>query len=211
MKPFLIYIIESPSNDDLLLNQREGDSLSRILELCKIPNRLFTVIDIKSLENAIQIIKDDYIQTRKTRTGPLLPLIHLSCHGNDQQIGLSNGERLNYKVLLEEFSCIGSAFSDIDTINPLHISMSSCFGLYAINEDFKDRPSPFAILIGSENEIGWTDSLIAYAAFYNSFIYNDHDINQAMKCMNSSIGDERLFQIYRGKDLKQEIEKDRSK
>jgi molybdopterin/thiamine biosynthesis adenylyltransferase len=200
-----MYIIESPSSQNFVDNIKEGDLLSRILDLAGIPNKLFTVIDQESFGKVIDLIISDYKQKREQRIGNL-PWIHISCHGNEQSIILSNDDRIDYKDLLELLRPIGEEFRDIDTVTPLHITMSSCYGIFASNGDDTET-SPFSFMIGPIKEIRWTDSLLAYAVFYNAFITKNLGIVESVKAMNESIVEIELFKIKIGKNLEEEIRK----
>lgn len=194
-KLFKVYIVESPGDEDLLLGKKEGDSLSEIFKLENIKYEYYLVVSRKMFKEAIQLIKNDIIELKEEGLW-VFPIIHLSCHGNDECICMSNGTKIEWSYLNNIIGDINDVFSDEEKNNIL-LCMSSCYGLYAINadkdEDDDDSKSPFSSLIGSEYEISWEDSLIAFSVFYHNYIIKEKSMIKSIVCMNSSIGEDGVF------------------
>jgi len=201
---FKVYIIESPSSEDLLIDRREGTSLSSIFKLENILYEYYLVIDKNAFIQAINLIKEDMIelQYEDMRESQIFPIIHLSCHGDDECISLSSGECVCWddlnKIINEQN--LNLVFEEVG-INSLTLSMSSCYGLYAIyaDKDVKGK-SPFAYILGHEDEIRWDDSLIAFATFYHNLINKNLTFVDSVKCMNNSINSPDFFKLFHSYD-----------
>lgn len=186
---YKIYILESPSKKDFFENRREGDSLFSALKLCDIDSLYLPFNSIESLIDATNIIAED---VNKRREGKIpLPYLHLSLHGNEDGVGLSNGfigwndlkiilMQLNHNVKFAKF--------DDKIVSRFSLSMSACKGIYAYKMFNINELNPFWSLVGPISDIEWADSLIAYIVFYHSLIYKRSFITDAVKRMNIATG-----------------------
>ncbi len=94
-KPF-VYIIESPKPDDLLDDHFEGKLLGEALGLAQIP---YSYSLSTSKEMFVRCMGprlfDEILRLRS------LPILHLSMHGDQNGIVLTNGECIEWSELAE--------------------------------------------------------------------------------------------------------------
>ncbi|WP_283689930.1 hypothetical protein ACSW9I_06125 [Clostridium perfringens] len=198
---YKVYIIESPSADDLMKGITEGQALTKILELSNIQYEYFLVTTKEVFEKALVYIKEDVLELQEEKIF-VWPIIHISCHGNEECIGLTNNEFINWSTLEKYLSIVNVCFEEADPVSPIILSMSSCCGLNAIKSDWvkNHESSPFSFVLGHENEIPWDDALIAFSVFYHNFINKELDPLTALKCMNDSINSENYFKLFSSTD-----------
>ena len=92
-----VYIIESPSKYNLLDGIMEGKALLESLRLAQIPTSYNLVIDREMLKISLT---SKLIQECQ-RLGNKLPLLHLSMHGNENGIELSDKDFVSWQELWE--------------------------------------------------------------------------------------------------------------
>ena len=121
MSSRIIYILESPSADDFLMDRNEVRTLTRLLELAEIRTIPITVVDGMSLTKTITAI----VELIKTEAHQ--PIIHFSTHGDKSGIALT-GKFIKWKALRDELAPIAKA-----TGSKMLVCMSACFGIKAIH------------------------------------------------------------------------------
>lgn len=107
--------------------------------------------------------------------------LHFETHGNDEGIGLKNGELVSWFELLPIFRELNILYK-----NNLSIHLAVCEGNSLIRAiDPLDR-SPFAFIVGSFEKIYNYDILNAFEVFYKSFFIDFNLINafQQMKSVS---------------------------
>jgi hypothetical protein len=87
----MVHIVESPSADDFLAERHEGAVLRAALRHAQLPVRLHTTVDAQRFGKALAAVVGDYERNQDS-----FPIIHLSMHGNDGGIGLTNGDTLDW-------------------------------------------------------------------------------------------------------------------
>ena len=188
---YKIYILESPSTKDISENRREGDSLFSALKLCEINSDYLLINSIDSLIDATNKIAAD---VNKRQYGKIpVPYIHLSLHGNEDGVGLSNGNIVTWKdlriILMKMNHKVKFCKYDDKTVSRFSLSMSACKGIHAYNMfRTNEELNPFWTLVGPISDIEWADSLIAFIVYYHSLLYKRSFITEAVKRMNLSIG-----------------------
>lgn len=201
-EPFYkIYIIESPADKDLLEKRTEGKALSNILELSQIHYEYFLVTTLNVLRQAFEMIKEDILKLQEEYLF-VWPLIHISCHGREEGIGLTDKSFVEWSYLYDLLSIVNVCFEETDPVSPVLLSMSSCYGLHAIKSDWEKRSSrsPFAFVLGHENKIPWDDALIAFSVFFHHFVNRKSTSDIALKCMNASISSQDYFKLFNSKE-----------
>lgn len=184
-----VYIVESPAAVDLLEKRTEGKALSSILSLSDIDHEYYLAVNKKCFKKAFHNIRKD-VQRIKAEYKDVKPCIHISCHSDEESISLTNNKEINW----HELSDILSEVNEVCDENPLCLLMSSCCGLsayVAIKEI--DGKSPKTFIVGSDEEVGWDTSLIAFASFYFNYIGRGISRKKAVECMNMSINNEITF------------------
>ncbi len=188
-----VHIIESPSDDDLLEERMEGKALSKALKLADIPYSYNLVTTKKSLTSAIRWKLHEAV---KKFNKP--PILHISMHGNNEGVGLTNGEFISWQDLRNELTPLMNNMN-----GGLLICMSSCSGGSGCrmamheNEDF-----PFWALIGNTQDALWSDAAVAYITFYHLFFkgMNAIDCVSAMKIASN----DKNFSIFEGAEVKKD-------
>lgn len=196
---FKVYIIESPADIDLFENRTEGKALSNILRISEIPYEYLLVTSKRTFGQAFDLIKDDISELQEEYLF-VWPIIHISCHGNDEGIGLTDGSYLNWNVLYHMLEDINICFEE-EQNSPILLAMSSCYGLHAIKADWDNEKSPFAFVLGHEETIPWDDALIAFSVFYHNFVNKKVTSDIALECMNNSINHPEYFKLFNSKDI----------
>jgi hypothetical protein len=189
-----VHIVESPSADDLLTERQEGIALAAALRQARIPSRYYLATTKETFKSALDLIAS---QRMFCATRPIC--LHISCHGNDDKIGLTSREVLVWdelRTMLLEFgvkSC--SYFGDErDKVSTLMLCMSSCFGLSAVKMT-NTNERPFMSLIAPHIPVSWSDSLTAYLTYYNLFLLKNKTCGEALQAMNVAAGEQNLFHV----------------
>ena len=177
---FFVYVVESPSDTDFYHRRNEGDALVQSLRLNGIDCVVRCAISHEAFSAALQIGLKEEIAAHASR----LPLLHISCHGNAHGIRLSSGERVTWDELSSLLHPI-----NLDLNNRLVVAMSSCEGYSGIRMAMKtdDSPLPFFALIGSWENPTWSDTVVAFSAFYHHLQKGRH-VRQAVEAMSAASG-----------------------
>ncbi len=188
-----VFIIESPSEDDLLDGRTEGRALHEMFRLSGTVgwyslitsrNMFYQVLN-KRLPEALQCFS------------PKLPIIHLSMHGNTDGIELTNGDYITWDELRIALAPLNNAMS-----GGLLICMSSCFGSSGCRMAMhEDNERPFWALVGSTSSPSWENAAVAYITFYHQF-FKQQSVENAVHKMNVASG-EKSFIWHYGKDVQQ--------
>jgi hypothetical protein len=187
-----VYIIESPSNKDLLNGTMEGKALLESLNLAQIPCTHNLVID----RNMLQVSLTSKLNEECVRLGNKLPLLHLSMHGNEKGISLSNNDFLNWQELWQLLTPISNAMQ-----GGLVICMSTCFGSYgAYMANFAQKSLNYGALIGNTSKTQWADSAVAYITFYHQY-FKELPINECVDAMKIASGDHG-FKLHWGNEVR---------
>ena|SRR5882724_6641987 len=212
----VVNVIESPSPQDILHDRKEGYALVSALRLAGVPVRYFAVSNIETLEQSINeianapaslhhILEPQFTDNRVTG-GRIaahtiyLPSIHLSAHGNEQGIGLTDGSLVPWQQLAEIIDEINQIKGYMGSKKPrgmVSLALSCCRGLYAREMLSDDKPWPVFAIIGSEQDIPWSDALTAWITFYHLLITKGLNVDDAIERMNLAAGTEQLFQIHK--------------
>lgn len=192
-----IYIIESPGSLDILDNRKEGYALSEILKLAEIKNKYYNVVDRNTFTECLNRIFNDIKATGQDLGGIIL---HLSMHGNNTGIGLTNGEFIYWKEFYAIFDDLNLRLGYIILPNNVRVSkfdiyMSSCEGFNAqVIKEYSEYPL-YTSLIGPVTSVNWSDSLIAFATLYHNTIHKTNILKVGVDKMNSAAGLDNVFQI----------------
>ncbi|MEJ8802552.1 hypothetical protein [Pontibacter sp. H249] len=197
-----IYIIESPSDEDLFDEKTEGKALYEALKLsgCDCSYKLATSKD--SFLKAFSFIIDDFY--KKSVKLSSMPFIHISAHGDEDGIQLTSGELFDWVDFNDELKKINEAIGYIpnlngysDKISRIVLCLSTCRGYNAfkIHEEEEDI-CEFQCIIGPPEDITWSDSLTAFIVFYHAANYQSVAFNKSVERMNFAIGSENAFKYF---------------
>jgi hypothetical protein len=178
---FFVYIIESPSAPDLYHGRSEGGLVSRAVQLDSIPSVTRTVINTTAFTAALQM---GLPEVMKSFPG-LLPIVHISAHGASHGIQLSSGDIVPWTTLRGLLTPINQSLDGI-----LVLCMSACHGYSACQMAMQegDRPHPYLAMVGNYGTPTWSDTAVAYSAFYH-LLSKGHVIQSAVAGMIAASGD----------------------
>lgn len=201
----VINVIESPSADDILEDRREGYALISALRLSGIQANYFAVSNRATLAKVFNALALAPAQMQRISNGVVVggevyvSQVHLSAHGNEHGLGLTDGSFVTWHELSEEFAKINRVKGYIGTTKKrgmVSVSLSCCRGYHAKAMVDMD-PSPVMLIVGSESDIPWADSVVAWITFYHNFITKNQDSSVAIQRMNIAAGGSMdLFKQY---------------
>lgn len=180
-QPHRVYIIESPSADDLLVGREDGQSLETALQQAGIPVRKYVAVDQKRLANAFALVGTDILENSEYR-----PVIHVSAHGSDAGVGLTDGTFIPWESFRGVLIALNQAVS-----GNLILGMSACKGFHALKISSDNGAVPFGYVVGPTDDIGWQDSLIGFLVFYHQLIHKGRSPEDAERAMGPAAGLDR--------------------
>ncbi|MGO9567897.1 MAG: hypothetical protein ACLP5H_10180 [Desulfomonilaceae bacterium] len=186
-----VYIIESPADSDLLNGRTEGRLLCEALRLADIPHRYSLVTTPRTFEESLGTRFNQAVSDLNQ-----LPTLHLSMHGNNEGVALTNGQFLTWANLRKSLAPLTDAMQGL-----LLICMSSCFsssGCRMAMHEEKDHP--FWALVGNTDSVSWPDAAVAYITFYH-LLFKDVPVEQCVERMSIASGDYN-FRLISGHAVK---------
>ena len=180
---FFVYVVESPSSDDLFDSTTEGGVLCQALRLADIPAwyRLASSLDTfrRSLTTELTKACEHYNSA---------PIIHISAHGDSNGIQLTDKTFVSWTDLRDLLMPINRRLD-----GGLVICMSSCSGYSGIRMAMHtDSEIPFFALVGHPESPTWSDAAVAFVTFYHRFFKGAH-ISDAVSAMQVASGDDRYW------------------
>lgn len=175
-RKFHVYIVESPGSHDLYDRRSEGEALQKTLRLSGIQSSYHLAIDKQIFSYAFRQGLINHYKNAYNYD----PIIHISAHGDQNGIGLTNGERINWNELRQYLQPLNNVLK-----GGLLLSMSSCFGLSGCKMSMLDNNYPCAAIIGSHSSPTWGETNIAYAVFYHLF-RRGLNLQESIKRMNEA-------------------------
>ncbi|ELS31415.1 hypothetical protein [Pseudanabaena biceps] len=186
-----VYIIESPSKYNLLDGIMEGKALLESLRLAQIPTSYNLVIDREMLKISLT---SKLIQECQ-RLGNKLPLLHLSMHGNENGIELSDKDFVSWQELWKLIAPLSNYMN-----GGLIICMSTCYGSYgSYMANFGKNNLIYASLIGNISTTNWADAAVGYITFYHLY-FKELSIDQCVEAMKTASGDDG-FRLHWGNEV----------
>jgi hypothetical protein len=157
---FFVYIVESPSPVDVYHGRGEGQMVAQAVRLNLIPAVVRIAISREAFEASLRVGITEAMQAYPG----LVPILHISAHGNEEGIGLSSGEHITWRELRELFKPINHALG-----GALLVCLSCCKGYSGTRMAmYPDDPNePYFALIGNIDSPTWADTAVAYAALYH--------------------------------------------
>lgn len=175
---FLVYIVESPSAIDLYHKRYEGEALGRALDLALVPAVHRLVVTEEAFRAAFLVgLKETLDQHPR-----LLPVLHLSAHGNEAGIQLTDGTRISWDALREILMPVNKALNGM-----LVVCMSSCQGGSGCMMAMEEGELPFHTIIGSFEKPTWADTTVAFMTFYHQ-IQKGTSVADALAAMQAASG-----------------------
>lgn len=187
-----IFLIESPSPEDLYHGRNEGDALAKTLSLAEINVTYYLVTSEELFTRAL----DDIVIriNGSARDRPEWPFIHISAHGSDEGLELTDGDCLMWPQLTRRLQQVHDLVGGLGISPPfpqnvprINLSLSSCSAFKNYSNNLHGQP-PFQVMIGPNVDVGWCQSLIGFCTFfYQSFILQCSFFD-ALEAMNSASG-----------------------
>lgn len=178
--PFFVYVIESPSASDAYWDRSERDVVKRALWLHDMHCSAELVTSAGMFRETLNEI---LTQARRTSVEQTL-IIHISSHGNEEGLQLTNGDTLTWGDLRELLLPICRAVH-----NRLLLCMSGCGGYLAVSTTTRETQTeyPFYGMIGTLVKPEWSDTAVAYSTFYH-LLAKGHKVIEAKNQMNEAAG-----------------------
>jgi len=176
-----IHIIESPNERDLESGRCEGRVLSEMLRLIGIEFEYRMVRTMQDWEEALT--EFTVLIKGKNRA----PLLHISMHGNEDGLALTDGSMITPDELGNQFRRVKTALN-----GKLITCLSACSGFfpaaYACRGDV-----PFGMLLAAPTrQVRWDEAALWFCVFYYR-LHRDLDPTKAGMSANAAIGKDDLF------------------
>ncbi len=184
IKTFQVYIIESPSSEDLFDDRKEGELIKRALAIAEIRTTLKMAVDGERFVNALVACGEQLISQQFD-----VPVLHISAHGDEKGIQLTNKESVAWADLEKRLGQLNEALG-----GQLILCMSSCQGARAWNMALNHSPRAYSVLVGSEQKPTWTETAIGFAVFYHLLAVGK-TVAEAVDGMNAACGRPIFLQI----------------
>lgn len=182
-----VYIVESPSANDLYHHRYEGDLLRQAIELSHMKCIVRMAVSKEAFEKAINEGLMDAVRTNH----PTDPILHISAHGSSEGIQLTNKDFVTWNELRNLLLPISRARNW-----GLLLCISTCEGTDAIKMAFAERAeaheAAYAV-VGNSGKPTWSDTAVAYASFYH-LLSKGSMLGDAVKAMKIASGN-RDFEI----------------
>jgi len=177
---FFVYIVESPSALDLYNGRHEGTMLRQSLQLSQISAIDHLAVTKEAFKAALLIGLPEAMKLHSA----LIPIIHISAHGDDNGLQLADGSRIDWhelKVLLQPINKALNGF--------LLVCMSCCKGYFGVRMamEIHDEDAPFFALIGNHDSPTWSETSIGFCTLYH-LVNKGETVMDAVKCMNAAAG-----------------------
>lgn len=201
----VICVIESPSAMDVYDGRKEGFALMEALRLASIPYRYFAVSDMATLDRAITDIaamppKSVSVRPGETPTETIyLPHLHISAHGNDAGIGLTNGDFVSWPDLALMLHGLNKSRGYLfgGKRGWACLTLSCCKGSHAKVMLPEDKPWPVLSLVATDTNIAWSDALTAWIVYYHLLVLRERKAEDALRVMNLASGAGEPFALYK--------------
>ena len=194
-----VYVVESTKPNDLLVGRCEGRALGESLSLAQIPNSYSFAADRATFE---ECFGDRLWRTARSQ-GDRGPIVHLSVHGNEHGIGLTDGSLIPWtdlRAMLEPISKVLNGY--------LLVCLSSCWGAAGCKMAMELGDKPFSILVGPTASVPWNDAAVAYITFYHR-LFKGYDVVESVRAMCVASANDS-FMPFSGELIAKEWKKNKS-
>lgn len=182
---FFVFVIESPSAVDLYHRRSEGEIIRQAVELNGISCVVKTAINLQAFHACLAV---GLAEQMSIQTG-FMPLVHISAHGSNDGIQLSDGYIMPWCDLREHLRPVNEALG-----GSLVVCMSSCEGYSGIRMAMTndETPLPFFALIGCSEKPTWGETAVAYATLYHQ-LWRGEYVADAVEAMCIASGNKKFF------------------
>ena len=157
---FFVFVIESPSPVDLYHRRSEGEIIWQAVNLNQISCIVKTAVNYEAFEASLKIGLKEAMDIFKG----LLPILHISAHGDENGIQLSSGEVINWATLRMLLKPINEALN-----NNLLVCLSCCKGYSGTRMAMfiEDQAYPFFAIVANSEQPLWSETAVAFSTFYH--------------------------------------------
>ncbi len=188
--PSFVYIIESPSARDFLDNRGEGGILQSALGLSGISSKLTVAVNTICFRKALSEGFTSIIRSRFNSSNPQLPLLHLSTHGGNTGLRLTDESLMTWDELANILRPLNQLLNGC-----LVVSISSCESFNACRMAMKMDNLPFLLMVGNTGEPLWSDTAIGFATFYHYWA-KGRPFAEALNAMKIASGDSNFVLVF---------------
>lgn len=204
---FAIHIIESPNEEDVFLgSHEEGTALEKCLHIMGVSSERYRVMSEDYLKKAVEAITAAHSPGGKYERH--VPIVHLSCHGNEEGIGLTKCDGIvawdRLRQILYPIQAVSRGW--------LILGVSACKGSNGLRMAWtiKKEDAPFALLVGPTHNVNWRDSLVGFITLYHRFTRtvpeSRDELNQLIDTVNDATGLPRgTFMYHFGHEVHQDF------
>ena len=195
--PF-VFIVESPNPSDIADGRSEGQALSASLNLAGIENTIQQPKTLDDLQACFSTILDTlapFIIDGTLR----FPLVHFSAHGNEQGIGLTDGDFVPWATLANLLFQSADEIKMLDETDQMAawlLSFSTCHGAHAYNLLNNGTPYPCGGLVGPTESVSWQDSLTAFVTYFHLMLTKKLGVDETVNRMNLAAGLPNTFRQF---------------
>lgn len=183
-----VHIVESPSSVDLLDGRTEGRSLWESLRLAEIPAWYCLATDWRTLHDSVG---QRLLQAWREFNVP--PILHLSMHGDERGVGLTNGQVLTWDQLRYFLHPLFDAMN-----GGLLVCLSSCHGSHGRRMAMcSETDATFWALVTNHGQVSWSDAAVGYISFYH-LLFRGLPVEACVSSMKVASGNHEFDCIYGG-------------
>ncbi|MFQ2132916.1 hypothetical protein ACK34S_10455 [Aeromonas hydrophila] len=186
-RPF-VYLVDSPSHQDLYNGYSIGMALRDTLRAIRIPCFYTLATNKSNFEHCLNIHLPEAI--RQMQPFPNInanPFIHLCMHGETNGISLTDNTFFDWSSL----RALLLSHNYAKGFDPF-VCMASCNGVNATNMA-NAFDSAFDVLIGNTGQVLQSDVTVAYMSFYNHLFYKGANLEQGVMAMRAASGDQNFY------------------
>jgi hypothetical protein len=206
-----VHFIESPSGDDLFSEarygeRREGVALVSALRLAGIPVEHSVVTsESKLIERIVDLAERPlamgrYVGNELVDQQLYPPQVHLSVQGSKAGITLTDGSLVRWGRLAEILDMFNQVKGYVGEEGAqrgmIQLHLSRCRASEAAEMLEPNRPLPVYVIIGSEFEVSWSESITAWIAYYHLSLAKEQPAEAALEVMNLAAGEVNLYKIF---------------
>lgn len=175
---FYVYIVESPSPAELHDGATEGRVLCSFLDIAGIPYSYSLAVDLEQFRIAMTNKFDEAINGFNK-----LPILHLSVHGDEEGIQLTNQKKLLWYELADYIRPINKSLN-----GSLDVCMSCCGGAYGAQMAQVFPYSSYNWLVGSFTDVALPDIALAYSIFYHRVHCGYENLRELIETIRAASG-----------------------
>ena len=182
---FFVFVVESPSAVDLYLRRSEAEIIKQAVNLNQIHCSVVTAINTSAFEASLKIGLTEAMQAFPG----LIPILHISAHGDQEGIQLSSNEILTWAQLRQLLHPLNSALN-----NNLLVCLSCCKGYSGTRMAMflEDEGYPFYAIVANSSKPLWSDTAVAYSTFYHHIAKGNY-ISDAVDAMRVASGNDTFW------------------